>query len=77
LEDPVADEPQQLAEQREDSTISAAELMAMTREERAALGFRTVRDPENLPPALLDRVQARVDKVVREDREREASRHAS
>lgn len=73
----MADEPQ-LAERHDDHAISAAEAMAMTPEQRAALpDTRIIRDPENLPPEMLERAQARMDEIVRRDREREAARHAS
>jgi hypothetical protein len=73
----VADEPK-LTERQDDPTISAAEAMAMTPEQRAALGdTRIIRDPQNLPPEMLERAQTRTDEIVRRDREREAARHAS
>ena len=68
----MADESKLSAHQHED-TISAAEAMAMTGAERAALpGLQIIRDPENLPPEVLQRAQSRMDEIIRRDRKRGA-----
>lgn len=72
----MADKPQR-ADAQDDKTISAADLMAMTSEERAALGFRTVRDPHNLPADVLDRIEAWMEEVAKKDAERPSRRYAS
>jgi hypothetical protein len=73
LEDPVADELSGI----EGQTISAAELMAMTPEQREALGFRIVRDPENLPADVRSRAQEWMGEIARTDAERPSRRYVS